>query len=86
MQVKLPPSQVEFIQQKVAYGAFPSTDALISEAISLMQQQEHWAQDAAAKIDQGWAEAKSGMLLSEEALVRELSQQKAAFRSAREKK
>lgn len=83
MHIKLPPAQVDFIEQKIALGDFPSTDALISEAISLMQQREHWVKDATSKIDQGWTEAKSGFLVSEEILIQELSVQKAAFRSAR---
>ena len=48
-----------------------------------MQQREHWVKDATSKIDQGWTEAKSGLLVSEETLIQELSAQKAAFRSAR---
>jgi Arc/MetJ-type ribon-helix-helix transcriptional regulator len=60
--VKLPPAQEEFIQQKIAHGAFLSPDALMSEAINLLQQQDLWAQNAAAKIERGWNEAKSGLL------------------------
>jgi Arc/MetJ-type ribon-helix-helix transcriptional regulator len=83
MQVELPPSQEEFIKMKIAHGAFSSPDALISEAINLLQQRDLWTRDAAAKIEQGWTEAKSGLLLSEETLIRHLNARKAAWKTDR---
>jgi Arc/MetJ-type ribon-helix-helix transcriptional regulator len=83
MHIRLPPAQEEFVQRKIAHGAFPSPDALISEAINLLQQQDCWTRDAAAKIDQGWEDAKAGLLISEEALIQHLSARKAAWKADR---
>jgi putative addiction module CopG family antidote len=86
MQVNLPPAQEEFIREKIARGAFSSPDALISEAINLLQQHEVWRQDARAKIDQGWSESRSGLLVSEETLIEHLNARKADWRSARQQR
>jgi Arc/MetJ-type ribon-helix-helix transcriptional regulator len=83
MHIRLPLAQEEFVQRKVAHGAFPSPDALISEAISLLQQQDCWTKDAAARIEQGWNDAKAGLLISEEALIQHLSERKAAWKADR---
>jgi len=82
MQVNLPPAQEEFIQAKIARGAFSSPDALISEAINLLQERDLWRQDAGAKIEQGWDESRSGLLVSEETLIEHLSARKADWKSA----
>jgi Arc/MetJ-type ribon-helix-helix transcriptional regulator len=83
MHVKLPPDQEEFIQQKVAHGTFSSPDALISEAINLLQRQDLWTKDATTKIEQAWNEAESGLLLSEDTLIQHLDSRKAAWKSDR---
>lgn len=86
MQVKLPPAQEEFIQQKVAHGVFPSPDALISEAISLLQQHDLWTKEASPKIDQAWNEAKSGVLISEDTLIQHLNSRKASWKLDRQQR
>ena len=83
MHVKLPPAQEEFIQQKVAHGVFPSPDALISEAVNLLQERDLWTKDTTAKIEQAWNEAKSGLLLPEDTLIQHLNSRKAAWKSDR---
>jgi Arc/MetJ-type ribon-helix-helix transcriptional regulator len=83
MHVKLPPAQEEFIQQKVAHGVFPSPDAVVSEAINLLQQQDLWAKESEARIAQGWNESKSGLLLSEDTLIQHLNARKGAWKSDR---
>ena len=86
MHVKLPPAQEEFIHEKVAHGLFPSPDAVISEAINLLQQHELWSKGAAGKIELGWSEAKSGQLLSEDTLIQEMNARKAAWKSDRQQR
>jgi putative addiction module CopG family antidote len=83
MHVKLPSAQEEFIEQKVACGVFPSPDAVISKAITLLQQQDLWTKEVADKIEQGWNEAQSGVLISEESLMRHLSARKAEWKANR---
>lgn len=81
MQVKLPPAQEEFIYQKVAHGVFSSPDALISEAVNLLQQRELWSKNAAEKIEQGWNEAETGHLVCEDDLIGHLTSRKAAWKA-----
>lgn len=81
MKINLPPAQEHFIQQQISSGAYPSPDAIISEAVQLLQQQADWKNDAATKIDQGWNEAKTGLLVSEDTLIRNLAARKAAWKS-----
>ena len=81
MNVKLPPSQEQFILRKVSDGEFSSAEAVISEGIKLLEERERWKTDAAAKIEEGWREAKSGGLLSEADLIEHLNSRKRAWKA-----
>ena len=83
--VELPPSQVEFIHRKVADGEFTSAEAVISEGIKLLEQRERWKGETAGKIEEGWHQAKSGMLLAEKDLIDSLGARKSAWKAARER-
>lgn len=84
MNVTLKPGFEEFVRRKVEAGDFRSAADVVSEGLRLLQQQdEPWAIDARAKIDVGWAQAKSGQLLSPEAVREDLVARKAAWKVGR---
>lgn len=61
MNVILTPGFEEFVRRKVEAGDFQSGDEVVSEGLRLLQQRDaQWAAAARAKIDEGWAQAKSG--------------------------
>jgi antitoxin ParD1/3/4 len=84
MNVTLPPAFEQFVRRKVESGDFRSAGEVVSEGLRLLQQQdEQWAAEARAKIDEGWTQAKSGHLLSPEAVRESLAARKAAWKARR---
>ena len=84
MNVTLTPTLEQFVRGKVESGGFRSAEEVVSEGLRLLQQQdEQWAADASAKIDEGWTQAKSGQLRSPEAVRERLAARKADWKAGR---
>ena len=84
MNVTLTPASEKFVRRKVESSDFRSADEVVSEGLRLLQQQdEHWAAEAQAKIEEGWALARSGQLHSPEAVRENLARRKAAWKAGR---
>ncbi len=80
MNVTLKPLFEEFVRRKLEAGDFRSADEVVSEASRLLQQQdEQWAVEARAKIDEGWGQAKSRKLRDPEAERENLTARKTAW-------
>ena len=84
MNVTLTPTLEQFVRGKVESGDFRSAEEVVSEGLRLLQEQdEQWAADATTKIDEGWAQAKSGQLRSPEAVRESLAARKAVWQAGR---
>jgi antitoxin ParD1/3/4 len=84
MNVTLKPPLEEFVRRKVESGDFRSADEVVSEGLRLLQQQdEQSANEIRAKIDDGWAQAKTGQLRSPEEVRRNMSARKAVWKAGR---
>ena len=75
MNIRIRPDLEKAIQEDVERGSsYASADEYVEEAVSLLHQQELWlAQNRAeirAKIEEGYAEAKSGKLIDAEEVHR----------------
>jgi antitoxin ParD1/3/4 len=82
MNVTLKPPLEDFVRQKVESGDFNSADEVVSEGLRLLQQQEaQWVSEARSKIDEGWAQAKSGQSRSAEEVQQNLTRRKADWRA-----
>ena len=79
MNVSLPASLAEFAKQKVAAGEFQSVDEVVCEGLRLLQIREQWKSEAGAKIDVGWAQARSGRALSHDEVQKNLASRKAEW-------
>src|SRR5258708_4252287 len=77
--VSLPLPLQEFVRRKVEMGEFPSVDEVVCEGLLLLQRQDMWKAEARTKIDVGWAQAKSGQLLTPEHAQENLMRRKAAW-------
>ena len=64
MNITLSPQQERFIQKQLANGKFQSAEAVISQALKLLeaQQQEYdaWVEDVRNKVDEATAELARG--------------------------
>ena len=64
MNITLSPQQERFIQELLANGKFQSAEAVISQALKLLeaQQQEYdaWVEDVRNKVDEATAELARG--------------------------
>lgn len=84
MNVTLTATLEQFVRGKVESGDFRSAEEVVSEGLRLLQQQdEQWAANAKAKIDEGWDQAKSGQLRSPETVRESLAARKAAWKAGR---
>ncbi len=84
MNVTVKPTFEEYVRRKVESGDFQSADEVVSEGLRLLQEQdEQWAAEARAKIDEGWSQAKSGQLRSPETVREGLAARKAAWKAGR---
>jgi putative addiction module CopG family antidote len=76
MNVSLPVVLEEFVRRKVDAGEFSSPDEVVCEALRLLQNQGAWRADARRKIDEGWEEARAGMLRPPEKVRKSLDSRK----------
>jgi len=83
MNVRLPAPLEEFARRKVEQGDFESVEEVVCEALRLLQQQDEWNAEAAAKIEVGWNQAKSGQLRTSEQVRESLRFRKGAWSRAR---
>ena len=85
MNVTLTASLEKFVRLKVESGDFRTAEEVVSEGLRLLQQQDvQWAASAKAKIDEGWAQAKSGQLSRPEAVRVRLAARKVDWKAGRQ--
>ena len=87
MTIQLKPEIEQLIQQNLATGAYASIEEFVERAVLLLHQDEldlfARREEISAKIEEGWAAAKRGELMSEAEVMVELEKRKQAWRAAR---
>ena len=60
MNITLKPEQQQFIQNQLAQGRFPNAEAVINQALELLQEKqreyEDWVEDVRVKVNEAAAE------------------------------
>jgi len=87
MNITLKPEQEKFIQNQLAQGRFPNAEAVINQALQLLQEKqreyEDWVEDVRVKVNEAAAELERGEGVPLETVVEQIQ---AKFRHAREEK
>ena len=87
MNITLKPEQEQFIQNQLAQGRFPNDEAVINQALELLQEKqgeyEDWVEDVRVKVNEAAAELERGEGVPLETVVEQIQ---AKFRHAREEK
>ena len=87
MNITLKPEQEQFIQNQLAQGRFPNAEAVINQALQLLQEKqreyEDWVEDVRVKVNEAAAELERGEGVPLEKVVEQIQ---AKFRHAREEK
>ncbi|MBD2294405.1 type II toxin-antitoxin system ParD family antitoxin [Anabaena sphaerica FACHB-251] len=64
MNITLKPEQEQFIQNQLAQGRFPNAEALINQALQLLQEKqreyEEWVEDVRVKVNEAGEELERG--------------------------
>lgn len=85
MNVTLPPTSEEFIRRKVESGEFGSAEEVLREGLRLLQEQDRqWSAEASRKIDEGWTQAKGGLLRAPDQVRESLAARKETWKTARD--
>jgi putative addiction module CopG family antidote len=89
MNVRLKPETEKLIQQDLQSGIFHSVDEYVEHAVSLLHQREVWLAEnraeTSAKIEEGYAEAQRGELLSEHEVRSSMEEHKKSWLEKRRK-
>jgi antitoxin ParD1/3/4 len=87
MNITLKPEQQQFIQNQLAQGRFSNAEAVINQALELLQEKqreyEDWVEDVRVKVNEAAAELERGEGVPLETVVEQIQ---AKFRHAREEK
>jgi putative addiction module CopG family antidote len=87
MTIHLPHELEQLIQKDVERGPYDSVNEFIERAVQMLHDQEEWFAEnraaIAAKIDEGYAAAQRGELLTPDQVREHLEQKKLAWRSNR---
>ncbi len=87
MNITLKPEQEQFIQNQLDQGRFPNAEAVINQALQLLQEKqgeyEDWVEDVRVKVNEAAAELERGEGVPLETVVEQIQ---AKFRHAREEK
>ncbi|BAZ80158.1 MAG: type II toxin-antitoxin system ParD family antitoxin [Sphaerospermopsis kisseleviana] len=87
MNITLNPEQEQFIKTQLAQGKFPDAQAVINQALQLLQETqkeyEEWVEDVRIKVNEAAAELERGEGVPLETVI---EQMQAKFRHAREAK
>ena len=87
MNIILKPEQEQFIQNQLAQGKFPNAEAVINQALQLLQEKhqeyEEWEEDVRIKVNEAGEELERGEGVPLETVVEQIQ---AKFRHAREAK
>ena len=77
MNITLKPEQQQFIQNQLAQGRFPNAEAVINQALELLQEKqreyEDWVEDVRVKVNEAAAELERGEGVSLETVVAEFT-------------
>ncbi|MEI6446123.1 MAG: type II toxin-antitoxin system ParD family antitoxin [Nostocales cyanobacterium ELA583] len=87
MNITLKPEQEQFIQNQLDQGRFTDAEAVINQALQLLQEKqqeyEDWVEDVRAKVNEAATELERGEGVPLEIVVEQIQ---AKFRHAREGK
>jgi Arc/MetJ-type ribon-helix-helix transcriptional regulator len=85
MIVQLKPELEALIKKDVERGPYRSIDEFVEQAITELHEREQWLashrEEIRLKIDEGWAAAERGELLTEAEARREMQEMKTAWRA-----
>jgi putative addiction module CopG family antidote len=89
MNVRLKPETEKLIQQDLQNGVFRSVDEYVEHAVSMLHAREAWLAEnraeIATKIEEGFAEAQRGELLSEDEVRSSMEEHKKSWFENRRK-
>ncbi|MEA5621299.1 type II toxin-antitoxin system ParD family antitoxin [Cronbergia sp. UHCC 0137] len=87
MNIILKPEQEQFIKKQLDQGRFPNVEAVINQALELLQEKqreyEDWVEDVKIKVNEAAAELERGEGVPLETVVEQIQ---ARFRHVREDK
>jgi putative addiction module CopG family antidote len=87
MNIRLKPETEELIKRDLQTGAFQSADEYVEQGVSMLHAREVWLAEnraeIAAKIEEGYAEAQRGGVISEEEVRRGMEEHKRAWLAKR---
>ncbi|AFZ55696.1 type II toxin-antitoxin system ParD family antitoxin [Anabaena cylindrica FACHB-243] len=85
MNITLKPEQEQFIQNQLAQGRFPNAEAVVNQALQLLQEKqreyEEWVEDVRVKVNEAGEELERGEGVPLATVVEQIQ---AKFRNARE--
>jgi antitoxin ParD1/3/4 len=80
MEIRLRPELEELVKQDVQRGGYETVDEFVEQAVSMLHEQEAWLAANRAeirdKIDQGYASAQCGELISPDEVRSKLAELK----------
>ncbi len=83
MAIQLKPELEEIVREDVQRGPYTSVDEYLERAVTMLHEQESWMaahrEEIAAQIEEGWASAQRGELLSPEQVREEMQTMKQAW-------
>jgi Arc/MetJ-type ribon-helix-helix transcriptional regulator len=89
MNIRLKPETEELIKQDLQSGTFRSVDEYVEHAVSMLHAREAWLMEnraeIAVKIEEGYAEAQRGELVSETEARRAMEEHKHSWLAERRK-
>ena len=85
MTVQLRPELEALIKKDVERGPYRSIDEFVEQAVTELHEREQWLashrEQIRLKIDEGWAAAERGELLTEAEVRQEMQEMKSAWRA-----
>jgi len=83
MAIQLRPELEEIVRKDVQRGPYNSVDEYLERAVTMLHEHEDWLADhreeIAAQIEEGWASAQRGELLTPEQVREEMQAMKKAW-------
>jgi putative addiction module CopG family antidote len=83
MTVQLSPKLEALVKQDVERGLFRSAEEFVERAVTELHEREEWLaahrDEIRTKIDEGWASAERGELISSDQVWKELEEKKAIW-------
>lgn len=74
----------KYVRAKIDSGEYSTPEEIVDLALRILRY-EDWKKEVRRKIDEGWAQAKAGHMLTPEEVQENLAQRKAEILAARAK-